>query len=460
MSKKSKWLKNPTQLKIPNLYQSHSGVFIYLFKINGVKRRRELDATTKTTARDEALRKQSMHDKVRNNLEPPEKDPFAEQSVVALTTVDSLYAAWEDAGYPDFKADPRLLTEQRQGEYKAAIKAAIEFFGSYEAEAISPKDLDAFYSWKTKGLAEGANARATDTALDKLSGLFKWARRRELVKRLPEVCNNRNKYGKCEEVAHCTDFMCKSDEELHEFCGLIINAPRKKYCSVFAHNARVAVGWALLFEALCSPRKSELHAARMDAKPNETGYMSWATDPAWWYVERSKKGCSPHILLEQVEGNRALYDLIQSHRAWHKATYREEVYGRKVPWFFPNRDGGKILPESSHFTAVIKWACDELGIPDKIVHGKRRNGRSSHGMRAFFVHTLRSQGVSDGEIAMRLGHKGGPDLVVQVYGINEPGWGGAKKQDWLPEDSSKLAWAKWLPESQAHSQAHFLSASG
>ena len=41
---------------------------------------------------------------------------------------------------------------------------------------------------------------------------------------------------------------------------------------------------------------------------------------------------------------------------------------------------------------------------------------SPHGLRSYFVNVLRSQGVSDSEIALRIGHKSGGRLFVDVYG--------------------------------------------
>ena len=70
--------------------------------------------------------------------------------------------------------------------------------------------------------------------------------------------------------------------------------------------------------------------------------------------------------------------------------------------------------------------------------------RTSHGMRVFFVRTARSVGLDDTEIAIRLGHRSGTDLVQKTYGIAEPNWRGKGLQDWLPEPVTDTAYKAWL----------------
>ena len=75
---------------------------------------------------------------------------------------------------------------------------------------------------------------------------------------------------------------------------------------------------------------------------------------------------------------------------------------------------------------------------------------TSHGMRAFFVRVMRSQGIAgldengqsiDEEIAKRLGHAPGTGatLVQKTYGENESGWCGGKELDFIPKQD-RPAW--------------------
>jgi hypothetical protein len=63
-------------------------------------------------------------------------------------------------------------------------------------------------------------------------------------------------------------------------------------------------------------------------------------------------------------------------------------------------------------------------------------------MRSYFVNVLRSDKDADGipkmpdsEIALRIGHKSGGKLIVQVYGEVLP-----NKLTWLPEKKEDVAW--------------------
>jgi hypothetical protein len=55
------------------------------------------------------------------------------------------------------------------------------------------------------------------------------------------------------------------------------------------------------------------------------------------------------------------------------------------------------------------------------------------------VRVARSQGISDSEIAIRLGQGSGVALVEKTYGTAEPGWIGSKKLDWIPK--GEAAWS-------------------
>jgi integrase len=421
----NKWLKTPEELG-PHLYLKHNGKFFYSFTINGEKRqRRALDAITKAFAHKEGRKKQADHDAFRNGLTA--SDPFAEKAVVTLITVGSLYAKWEGCGYPSFGKLTPLTTDQRE-QYISTISKAIEFFKDYEVEKLGPKDLIDFFQWRTAGCKAGVNHRATDTALAKLSSLLSWARELEFIEVNPIL--QKRKFQDSDDVKHCTEFMPQSDEELHELCGWFIKKERKKFCPMPAHRARQVIGWRLLFEAYTGCRTSEITGLRFDAKEGEPGHVNWPL--RYLSITRAKAGKFPYVVLDQVEGNTALVDLIAAHRAWHR-----EAYGGQTQWYFPDRSLAQIHPKSSHISTALQEACKALGLPR----------RTSHGMRAFYVATLRSLGLDDTEVAIRLGHRSGVQLVEATYGEAKPNWRGSKLQDWLPEPIEGLAY-------QSHAQSH------
>ena len=54
------------------------------------------------------------------------------------------------------------------------------------------------------------------------------------------------------------------------------------------------------------------------------------------------------------------------------------------------------------------------------------------------VRVTRSQGISDSEIAIRLGQGSEVALVERTYGTAEPGWSDSKTLDWIPK--GEAAW--------------------
>lgn len=67
-------------------------------------------------------------------------------------------------------------------------------------------------------------------------------------------------------------------------------------------------------------------------------------------------------------------------------------------------------------------------------------------MRASYVRIARSQGISDSEIAIKLGHQSGVSLVESTYGTAESGWIGSKKLDWMPK--REPAWSTFTADKE------------
>ena len=75
-------------------------------------------------------------------------------------------------------------------------------------------------------------------------------------------------------------------------------------------------------------------------------------------------------------------------------------------WFLPSpRSADKPADKSSSQHALASGSAN-LGLPK----------RTAHGLRSYYVNVLRSKGVADSEIALRIGHKTAGKLIVETYG--------------------------------------------
>jgi integrase len=153
-------------------------------------------------------------------------------------------------------------------------------------------------------------------------------------------------------------------------------------------------------------RINELHALRTDGK-NET--VPGFTDGRSLYFEnrRTHKGASGFVELHD-----ALAELLRAHGEWRMR--RQEI----SPWYFPGRRGAAVPVDKAAVTRGLARACALLDLPH----------RTSHGLRSYYVNVLRSDGLADYEIALRIGQKSGGRMIVDVYGERRPG-----KLLWLPE---------------------------
>jgi integrase len=340
----------------------------------------------------------------------PIKDPFGE-SKVDVQTVDWLFGLWEAAEWPFFKTLRPSTTAQR--EYaKKNLTHPLKFFKGVEIASIDAPKLNQYFLWRTKNAAAGANLRATDIDLSSLSSLFGWGVQLGHIPSNPIY--QRKRFSTCDDVKNCSLYQPRSDEELHDHARLMMDGERSSQ----------SLGFQMLFEAYTGCRTSEVLAMRLDAKEGQSGYIEWAAGTI--RINRAKRGVLPNILIEQFAGSTALLDLIHAHKKWHKKAWGDS------PWFFPGVGGSQPVGATSLGKKLNKTA-KALGV------GKR----TSHGMRAFFVRTMRAQAFPDEEIALRLGQNSGADLITRVYGEREVGWIGCKAQDWLPENPAEVAYKKW-----------------
>lgn len=394
--------------------------FYTRIKIAGTWTIRKLRGVTLSTARQEvALMRASQA----NALALGQADPLARRA--DPVTVADLIRTYRAAGCPDAHNQPA------PADKRATIDTYLDNLSRYWARHTPPQnppennprpitlaECDRFHTWRTTGpgrVKQGAGHRTVDLELTALSRLLTWAARADLATHNPIA--RRVTYQRPHDVTHCTDRMPADDDTLHRLAASMMTRP-----------GSAVLGWQCLFEALTGCRTSEIVSLRMDAQSHgHTADPGYVDDRALW-IRRSKHGMFPWILLQCAPDHSPLADLLRAHREWHGRTHPGS------PWYFPTHgDPSKHTP-ARWLTTVLRRECPKLGIPHI----------ASHGLRAYHVRVLRSLGIDDSEIAKRLGHRSGVQLVEKTYGVPEPGWFGRKVLDFLPENAPN-AWAPWLP---------------
>jgi integrase len=391
----------------PGIYRGLGGSLFERPWISGVRTWRKLASTTiragvrelaKRRA-DQALNKRGLAD-----------NPYAPMRNL---TVASLLDFYKGKECPGLNNRPRLGKQLSDDLYR--VKMLREFFGPREAPTLSLSDCQAYHFWRIARVRRGAGDRTVDLELTTLSAAFRCALRHsaETGIRANPLGVDRVVFVKSEAVRHARDVQPKDAAELHRLARYFFDTPGSE-----------ALGWLLLFQGMTGRRINELHRLRTDGK-NET--VPGFTDGKLLYFEerRSHKGTNGFIEIHE-----ALADLIPAHREWLGRWHRErEESARKErkmfpesPWYFPGRAIGKVEAgqspiDKAALTRGLARACGLLGLPH----------RTSHGLRSYYVNVLRSQGVADYEIALRIGQKSGGSMIVEVYGDARP-----DKLAWLP----------------------------
>lgn len=283
------------------------------------------------------------------------------------------------------------------------IAALLTFWEAIPVDRVNLGLCDDYHAWRTiKGhkITRGPGHRTVDIELTTLSTVFAWAIRRDFIKRNP--IGGRGRYQPTRAVKHCTGAMPKNDEQVHQLASELFKDPRS-----------VSLGWQLLYEAFTGARSSEIVKLRWDAFDR---YQPGFITGAYLSITRSKHGISPWIILHP-----ALRQLIAAHQEFKAQSPAIS------PWFFPGDKPDQAVASDS-LTRALARICPKLDL----------HHITSHGLRAYHVRALRSQGIDDSEISKRLGHASGVRLVETTYGVTEPGWFGAGELDFMP--SGPTAW--------------------
>lgn len=340
-------------------------------------------------------------------------DPYSKRDVPTVAEVLEFYEA---------SGCPRRTERAREGKQLADEKRSVtnlkRHLGRTVWSKLTIEDLRTYHGKrieeiKDAGAARGPGHRSVDIEGRALSAAFRWAvknQRKTGVDRNP-VAHDRLTHCTAETVRHCRDVMPANAEELHCLARALFGARQSE-----------VLGWQLLFEAMIGQRTSEILQLRADAAAAyEPGY----TSGKHLYLHRSKtsKGTFPYVDLHA-----ALRDCLAAHRNWLKERFP------KSPWYFPSSIGsGARAVRPDALTHALRRITPSLKLP----------ARTSHGLRSYYVNVLRSQGKLDAEIALRIGHRTGGRLIVQVYGEILP-----YKLGWLPEEGEP-AWEVWEPGRKA-----------
>lgn len=372
---------------------------------------RKLDSSTLTMARKEMAVLRTRQIEHKYGVAP---DPYA-----ALVTIGQIAKVWIARDCPDRHGRARA-GESLKAE-TARVTRLLPFWKARDARSINAEDCRDYQCLRTATIKNKkfSLGRSVDAELTTLSNLLTWAAQnpRKTGLRTNPIATGRPRFDDPALTRHCTAVMPKSDESMHQLATYLLASDRSR-----------PLGWQLLLEALTGARTSEILACRVDADtPRQPGYQ----DGSALHLHRKKKGIEPWALLEVVAGYSPLADCLAAFRNWHARRYPRAKYpGARM--FIPGRGGEGSIDRAS-LSHALRRACKELALPSV----------TSHGLRAYFVRTLRALGVDDSEIAKRLGHRSGVSLVERTYGITEPGWFGSKKQDFLP-DGFEPAWAPWV----------------
>jgi integrase len=370
----------------------------------GRQREKKLNASSQTAAMIELGKLLGKIEGFENGYA---KDPFSRTEETSVTDILLLY---KKAGCPGRKNTPR--TGESLATEIARINNLMGWSGAKNAAQLyTHEENRKYHIWRTRQIVATGRGKGGDRQVDKeivtLSNAFRFAARNS--KRTGVLANpiaqDRERFRDSSQVTHCRDYMPRNADELNSLARFL-----------FASRKSEVLGWQLLFQAMVGQRSHEILKLRMDAKMKD---IPGFRDGKKMYLFRSQssKGTYGHVDLYSD-----LKEVLEAHKLWHL-----KRYPAGSPWYFPSPVDPKSQVDTSSLSHALAKACVQVG----------QNHRTSHGMRAYRVNVLRSEGYTDAEIALLIGHKTGGKLIVEVYGE-----GLDYKIGYRPDDLTP-AWTKW-----------------
>lgn len=334
-------------------------------------------------------------------------DRTAERARLCVSTVMDEYT---DAGCPDRHLQPRQGTQLR--EHNRILALARRWWGPKPARNITQADMDEYVAWRQADVearraagdlvARGTGVRAAELELAALSSVFHWAARRRRVDANPFA--TRGTYRVPGTVVNAQVHQPSSDEELHALCVWMIQ------------QGRPVSAARCMFQALTGLRLGE-YLLRWDAAAGQPGWICGGLrnglEVQVLCISREKHGLNPAV---------AIHPSLEAFiTAWRAYAHR---HWPTSPWWFPRASSPDQPAHVDDSPRDLLAASRALGLP----------GRTSHGLRAFYVTVRRSQGVSDAQISEELGHRSGAGLIARVYGQPQQVFG-SRTHDWLPNET-------------------------
>ncbi|HUC85527.1 MAG TPA: hypothetical protein VL970_10075 [Candidatus Acidoferrales bacterium] len=321
-------------------------------------------------------------------------------------TVNLILDRYEKDGCPNASGH-----ERRDLAYvEAAIPMLRENLGPLPVAKLNQAQLDKYHKWRISKCKRGDGHRTTDLDIAALSVACSWAVRCELIENNP--IERHHKYVDSRDVRHAKEVAFTDMDEAHKWAA-----------EMFQQRRSESVAWQLLFACMFGNRTEELLSMRMDAEPEQPGWVS--PDGGTLYVRRCKNPKTENPTAAISPEHRQLLD---AHKVWHSHRYPRN------PWYFPGRGLTKAEPLDEN----------ALGQALRNRSAKARAARTPHGCRATYVKVRRSNGISDPQIAIEINHTSGVATLEAVYGAIPPAWltGSGPKMKWLPREP---AWLKIKP---------------
>lgn len=362
------------------------------------------------------------------------RNPFALE--VEAITLRDLAAKYLAADCPRKKAGkPRSPAELQAERRRVALLSAWPR-SRQAAAALTAEDWRAYRDWRLQHFfmkgeivkrpaIAGGGLRAIDKERVTVSNMFHFGMRHHSdtgITANPIIAaanldgSSFETFKDPDSVVHCREHMPRSGDELHALARFFFNGGRRRH--VF--------GWLALFSARIGQRSHEMIRLRIDAR-DETcpGFRDEKKRKLYLFRSSSSKGTYGH-----VDVDKPFRLCLEAHRAWLRLNYPTS------PWYFPSPEDPSLPVHRTSLTHALAGAAAAMGLPH----------RTAHGLRAFRVNVLRSEGKSLDEAALLVGQKSRGKLIVDVYGE-----GLAEPITWLPHDGAP-AWEEFSSGAERYVQ--------
>jgi hypothetical protein len=356
-------------------------------KIDGRYTWRKLQANTHKFALKELRKKRSDQAMAKLGLAI---DPYKRSDDQTISQICNFYIAGKlGAGSGRHASGKRETAQER-----TRAETIARWSGAKKpAKELTPEDWLAYYQWRKKTIrGAGKHPERGDRQIDKeritLSNIFRYAvdhQSKTGVTKNPVNSEEQPfpRFRKSASVKHCRDAMPRTGDELHTTARFFLESgPRSE-----------VLGWFELFTAGIGHRAEAMTRLRIDAGEKEPGAV--ADGKLYLYRSTTSKGTYGHRDLDPD-----FEEMMAAHRAWHWRRHPGS------PWYFPSPEDPTKPISPAALTHAFDRVCKALGLPK----------RTTHGLRAFRVNVLRGEGLTDPEVAIRVGQKTHGKLIVEVYG--------------------------------------------